>query len=82
MLHAFEGHTGLMTSMALSVDGRVPATGSNDETARMRSAETGKMLQALEGDGRVLATGSNDRSAETGNMLQALERDTGRPLRS
>lgn len=47
-----EGHTSVGNLVALSADGQVLATGSSDQTARLRSAETGEMHQALEGTRR------------------------------
>ena len=61
--------------MAFSPDGRLLATASADETARLWDPATGEYLRTLTGhddgvvgvafspDGRLLATASNDKTA-------------------
>jgi len=44
-----KGHTGPVTSCALSSDGKRLATASFDETARLWDAETGALETTLEG---------------------------------
>ncbi|MBA4067513.1 MAG: hypothetical protein C0501_28150 [Isosphaera sp.] len=69
------GHTGSVTSVAISADGGRVATGSADDTARVWDARTGRVLAELKGhaggvsgvavsaDGSRVATGSGDDTA-------------------
>jgi len=44
-----EGHTDQLTSMALSPDGKLLVTGSDDKTLRLWQFESGKELRTLRG---------------------------------
>jgi WD40 repeat protein len=82
------GHSEAVWSVALSGDGKRLLTGSEDHTAILWDAGTGKPIQtfkghtayvlsvALSGDGRRVLTGSSDRTA----ILWDAE--TGEPLRT
>lgn len=49
MVREFTGHTKVVTSVAVSRDGKLVLTGSEDKTARVWDASTGKELRRLEG---------------------------------
>jgi WD40 repeat protein/tRNA A-37 threonylcarbamoyl transferase component Bud32 len=82
------GHQGQLNSVAWSPDGRKLATTSNDRTAKVWDASTGRVLLTLRGeaaafnaawspDGSKLATASNELAAmvwdaKTGRELSAL----------
>ncbi|KAK3364018.1 hypothetical protein B0T25DRAFT_587633 [Lasiosphaeria hispida] len=71
-LQTFEGHNGLVQSVAFSPDGSRIASGSHDRTIRIWDARSGKEVQKLEGhsnlvqsvafspDGSRIASGSYD----------------------
>src|SRR5208283_3357480 len=71
----FQGHTGWVRSAVFSPDGRRVLTGSDDETARLWEAESGKLLVTFQGhtggvnsavfspDGRRVLTASADKTA-------------------
>lgn len=50
----FEGHTGRITSIALSTDGRYIVSGSVDTTARMWDTQTGRNVAVLHHKNPVL----------------------------
>jgi len=69
-VHLMGGHTGAITSLAVTPDGKRLVTGSLDKTARLWDLETGTLIQVFKGhtgcvnavaitsDGRWLVTGS------------------------
>ncbi len=74
-----EGHSGFLAgvnSVAISPQGDILATGSDDKTARLWDLDTGECLRIIAGhsnfvksvafspDGRILATGSDDRTVK------------------
>ncbi len=79
------GHEGTVTSLAVSADGRLVATGSRDDTARLWDAATGEELRCLRGhmddvtslafspDGRWVATGSRDDSVRIWDVASGTE---------
>ena len=84
----FKGHTGFLTTVALSPDGRFALTGSNDSTARIWSAATGEELHRLEGHTAMIegvAFSPDSRQAATCGQDGAVllwHVETGRQIRS
>lgn len=76
LLLTLRGHSGDVDSVAFSPDGKRLATASNDQTAKVWDAESGKELLTLRGhldavsgvtyspDGKHLATTSDDQTAK------------------
>ena len=73
-LKMLEGHAELISCLAISPDGAILASGSNDRSVRLWSLPDGKHIRTLEEhtgyveclwispDGSILASGSNDRT--------------------
>jgi WD40 repeat protein/serine/threonine protein kinase len=90
-LASCQGHTGLLTSLAISPDGRELATGSYDATVRIWDSATGQERRVLRGhsfgvmaiafspDGRLLASASEDRTVRIWDARAGRERITLRP---
>ena len=49
-MYMSSGHSSAVTSVALSVDGSKVVSGSNDNTVKIWSTETGQVLQTLSGE--------------------------------
>ncbi len=88
LARTFEGHTGFVTTVCLSLDGRFAVSGSWDKTIRLWDTSNGKCLRRLEGhtgtvcfvglsnDGQFVLSGGEDSS------LKLWDFSTGRLLRS
>ena len=87
-LRSFSGHTGWITSVAFSPDGRFVISGSYDKTIKLWEVATGKELRSFSGhtatvpsiafspDGLFVLSGSYD------NTLKLWDAATGRELRT
>lgn len=87
--HTLLGHTDTVVALAVSPDGGILATGSQDRTARLWDTRTGELLHTLGGhglyvesisfspDGKRVATGSHRESrlwdTATGKLLAMLQ---------
>lgn len=73
-MRILRGHEGTITSVAVSSDRQILASGSKDKTIRVWDLYTGELLQTLIGhgasvssitmssDGQILASGSEDKT--------------------
>jgi tetratricopeptide (TPR) repeat protein len=79
----FAGHTGQVSSVAFSPDGRHILTGSADNTAKVWGAETGQELLSLKGASGPVAFSPNSRCILTGsveNTAKVWDADKGQQL--
>ncbi|PHM10091.1 protein kinase domain-containing protein [Nostoc sp. 'Peltigera malacea cyanobiont' DB3992] len=73
-IHTLQGHSRSISSVAYSPDGRIIASGSEDETIKLWDVGTGREIYTFQGhssyvksvafspDGKTLASGSNDKT--------------------
>ncbi|MBX9790472.1 MAG: protein kinase [Pirellulales bacterium] len=84
-LCTFRGHTGGVTTIAVSPDGRSIVSGGHDYTLRLWDAETGKQLRSFAGhdgsvfsvafspDGRRIVSGGNDNTLKLWDAVGGQE---------
>jgi WD40 repeat protein len=83
-----DGHTGSVTAVVLSKDGKTAVSGSNDQTLRVWDVETGQERRTLEGragevstvalsaDGKTAVSGSSDKTLKVWDVEVGRERWT------
>jgi hypothetical protein len=92
-LMAFEGHTGAITQVSISADGKLGVSASRDKTVRLWALDTGQCLHsfqhkedvtcvALSLEGNYILSGSLDHTArvwstKTGECLQTFSHKAG-----
>lgn len=79
-LYSLTEHSGKVYSVAISRDGQILASGSQDKTVKLWNLQTGKLLRTLTGhsltvhsvaispDGKFLASGSADKTIRVWNL--------------
>jgi WD40 repeat protein len=84
-VRVFEGHTGSVTSVAFSTDGKQIVSGSYDNTVRVWDAQTGVKRAVLEGhtdlvtsvafsaDGKQIVSGSEDETVRVWDAQTGVE---------
>ena len=84
LIRTFKGHSGPVTSVAFSPDGRTALSGSYDETVKLWDVATGKEIRpftahkgrvhsiAFSPDGRTVLSGSTDKTLKLWD-LRAVE---------
>lgn len=82
---SLKGHTGALTTIAISSDGKFLITSSRDNTGRIWDRESGQLLHKLEGhtkavecatfspDGKYAITSSSDGTVRVWNVLDGKE---------
>ncbi|BAY27144.1 protein kinase [Calothrix sp. NIES-2100] len=85
LLRTFTGHSDWVSSVAISSDGQILASGSRDNTIKLWSVTTGKEIRTLTGhsdpvvsvaissDGQILASGSLDKTIKLWSVTTGKE---------
>ena len=82
-LRTLMGNGQLMNSVALSADGRLAVSVSNDQTLKVWDVPTGRELRTLEGHSESVALSADGRLAVSGDsILKVWDVPTGRILRT
>ena len=80
LVKTLEGHSGLVTAVAISSDGKIIASGSSDTTIKLWNLQTGELLHTLKGhtnqvsslaisyNGQIIASGSSDKTIKLWNI--------------
>jgi WD40 repeat protein len=88
LANTLNGHSKRVSSIAMTPDGQLIASGSEDKTIKLWNLRTGKLLRTLSGhsegirsvaispDGKLLASGGDDKTIKLWNL------DTGKLLRT
>jgi WD40 repeat protein len=84
LLHTLTGHDGDVGAAAVSADGRLAVTGSNDQTVRVWDLDSGELLRTLtshdgkvrkvvvSADGRRAVTASDDQTVRMWDLTQGM----------
>jgi WD40 repeat protein len=85
LIQTLTGHSGWVTAIAFSPEGKQVASGSDDETIKLWDATTGDLQQTLTGhsgpvravafsrDGKQIASGSDDQTINLWDIDEALK---------
>src|ERR671932_616613 len=88
LANTLTGHSKRVSSIAMTPDGQLIASASEDKTIKLWNLRTGKLLRTLTGhsdivqavtispDGKLIASGSNDKTVKLWNL------DTGKEIRT
>lgn len=74
-MRTFPGHTSLISSMSVTIDGRMAVSGSYDKTLRLWDLESGECLKVIEDSSLVFCTifSLDGKTAISGNVGHVIE---------